>query len=427
MSVLAGAGDVTNVTAVTGIECCEFTYEWTIKNFSQWARRVIKSPIFSSNYGDFEDKWILGIYSDLMYSAGGTILVYAYLNLQSFNNTSQLQTKCKISVNNIQEITNEYEFRQFPETTEWVSCAYDLSNPNRYLPDGDLKVCYLMPTAGGYINISVYLNLQSFNNTSQLQTSCRISINDINETTKEFSVNFSKFPTITKWISCFYNVSNPNQYAANGDLKVCCTIRMSKKPTNNSNGISTFNATPKLGVDLKKLLLNEESADVTIQVGQKSFHAIKGILAVRSPVFAAMFNHKEFKENEKNEVVIEDIDEDVFEEFLHYIYTDESPNIDKMPMELLAVAEKYQVDCLKNICEGVTCRKIDFENVASKFVFSDRYNLEKLNLKCLEFMKRNLRDVMANKTFQAYKKKYPEIFVGVLEELLLSANSVNYN
>ncbi|XP_044010300.1 BTB/POZ and MATH domain-containing protein 4-like [Aphidius gifuensis] len=97
-----------------------------------------------------------------------------------------------------------------------------------------------------------------------------------------------------------------------------------------------------------------------------------------------------------------------------------------MPMELLAAADKYQVDCLKNICEETICKSIDLDNVANLLVRSDRYTLKKLNQKCFEFMKKNLRDVMANKTFQSYKKKYPEIFVGALEELLLSADSVNY-
>ncbi|XP_044010257.1 speckle-type POZ protein-like A [Aphidius gifuensis] len=199
---------------------------------------------------------------------------------------------------------------------------------------------------------------------------------------------------------------------------------MSKKLTDNSAAVSTLNATlnatPQLSLDWKKLLLSEKSADVTIHVGQKTFRVIKGILGARSPVFSAMFDHEQLKENEKNEVIIEDIDEGVFEEFLHYIYTGESPNIDKMPKELLAVADKYQVDCLKNICEEVICKTIIFDNVASIFVFSDRHNLEKLNKKCLEFMKKNLLTVMSNEEFQVQKKKYPELFVGVLEHLLLS-------
>ncbi|XP_044010296.1 speckle-type POZ protein-like B [Aphidius gifuensis] len=194
---------------------------------------------------------------------------------------------------------------------------------------------------------------------------------------------------------------------------------MPKKLENNSNVISSFDAQQQLNVDMKKLLLSEKSADVTIHVGQKSFRAIKAILAVRSPVFAAMFDHEQFKENQKNEVVIDDIDEDVFEELLHCIYTGELSKVNNMPMELLAAAEKYQVDCLKKLCEEIICETINVDNVASILVCSDRYNLEKLNNKCLKFMKENLAAIMSNEKFQVAKKEYPEIFVGVLGELLL--------
>ncbi|XP_044010308.1 speckle-type POZ protein-like [Aphidius gifuensis] len=282
MSGLAGPS---HVTAVTGMECCEFTYEWKIKNFKQSYKKTCESPSFSSHYSDFHDKWIMKIYPNDMANYCGDICIVADLQLQSFNNTSQLQTKCKILIDNKHQITKEHDFSKFPET---ITCSK------------------IIPT-------------------------------------------MKLLETI-------------NEYFRNDELKICCTIRMFKKLTNSS-------ATSQLSEDWKKLLLNKKSSDITIKVGQKSFRAIKGILGVRSPVFAAI----------------------------------------------------YQVDCLKNICEEIICGStIDFDNISSILVCSDRYNLKKLNQKCLEFMKKNLRDVMANKTFQVYKKKYSEIFVGVLEELLLS-------
>ncbi|XP_044010310.1 uncharacterized protein LOC122853965 [Aphidius gifuensis] len=182
MSELAGPS---HVTAVTGMECCEFTYEWTIKNFSQSYKKIIESPSFSSHYGDFDDKWILRIYIDSVSNKRGGISIHilANLQLQSFNNTSQLQTKCKILINDKYEITKEHDFSEFPETM----------NCNKLIP------------RSGF-----------------------------------------------------------------------------------SDAISVFYVRQQLSVDLKKLLLNEKLSDVILRVGQKSFHAIKGILAVRSPVFAAI-------------------------------------------------------------------------------------------------------------------------------------------
>ncbi|XP_044010299.1 speckle-type POZ protein-like [Aphidius gifuensis] len=354
-SMLAGCMELieSNRDYVTDMENCEFTYEWTIRNFREFWYDAIESPIFSSHYADFNDKWILKFYPYEMDDDDQDPSFFSVeLQLKSFNYTS-LKTKCKISIDNKNEITMEHNFCKFGEKITW----------NKYISETDLIV------------------------------------------KKEDRYNRVKH--------------TPKQYNDNNDLKIRCTITMPRKLTNSSGGISSFDAKQQLIKDWKKLLLNEKSADVTIQVGQKSFRAIKGILAVRSPVFAAMFDHEQFKENENNDVVIEDIEEDVFEEFLHYIYTGESLKVGKMPMELLAVAEKYQVNCLKNICEVIICETINVDNVASIVVCSDRYNLKKLHEKCLEFMKKNLQAVISNKTFQVYKKKYPEIFVGVLEHLLI--------
>ncbi|XP_044006010.1 speckle-type POZ protein B-like [Aphidius gifuensis] len=236
-------------------------------------------------------------------------------------------------------------------------------------------------------------------------------------TIKKFNYDYDHFPRENEWMSYIARTTllqSSDKYLQNDELKVSCTMTISKEQKKNPGVISIFNLTPQLSEDLKKLLSNEQSADVTIKVGEKSFRVIKGILAARSPVFAAMFDHEQYKENKNSEVVIEDIEEDVFTEFLHYIYTDDTKNVNKMPMELLEVAEKYQVDRLKNICERIICGTINADNVTSVLIFSDKFNVGQLNKKCLEFIKTNLRAVLSKDSFQAYKKTHPEVFINVL-------------
>ncbi|XP_044010129.1 speckle-type POZ protein-like [Aphidius gifuensis] len=307
---------------VTGMETCEFTYEWTMNDI-KYDPIKIKSPKFSSHYSDFNDEWILEI-----------------------------------------------------DPTSRVIC--------------------------GQLFVPMQLQPTSFNDTSQLQTKYKISVSSKKESTKadESVVEEHNFSDLSKKINWHIGCFGPT-------LK---DVLSDEQFRNYKLKIYYFG----------KLLLNKKLADVTIKVGQKSFRAIKGILGARSPVFSAMFDYEQLKENKNNEVVIEDIEEDVFEEFLHFIYTGKSPKIDKMPMELLAVAEKYQVDCLKHICEKVICESINVDNIAIILVCSDRYNLKKLNEKGLEFMKKNFRRVVSNKTFQVYKKKHPEVFADILEELLLT-------
>ena len=73
--------------------------------------------------------------------------------------------------------------------------------------------------------------------------------------------------------------------------------------------------------------------------------AHKCILAARSPVFKAMFSHKElFKEAavDHAEVTITDVEPDIFDHLINYIYINKIPPLDKEADELLAAADKVR-------------------------------------------------------------------------------------
>ena len=84
-------------------------------------------------------------------------------------------------------------------------------------------------------------------------------------------------------------------------------------------------------------------SDVCLCAGGREFKAHKAILATRSPVFGAMFEH-EMEESRKGRVEISDIDPDVFQELLRFIYTGTTPQLQGMADDLLAAADK--VSCL---------------------------------------------------------------------------------
>ena len=93
------------------------------------------------------------------------------------------------------------------------------------------------------------------------------------------------------------------------------------------------------------------------------------LLAARSPVFSAMYEH-EMVESRKvrdgpfcvrqscpslpsqNRVEISDLDQEVMQEMLAYIYTGKAPNLKKMADSLLSAADK--VLCLE-ICLCLLC------------------------------------------------------------------------
>ena len=65
----------------------------------------------------------------------------------------------------------------------------------------------------------------------------------------------------------------------------------------------------------------------------------KNILAIRSNVFEAMFEH-DCQENQKNRIEIEDLDGKTCGELLRYIYTGKVPKMEEYALELFAAADK---------------------------------------------------------------------------------------
>jgi speckle-type POZ protein len=76
--------------------------------------------------------------------------------------------------------------------------------------------------------------------------------------------------------------------------------------------------------------------------GEREFKLHKAILASRSVVFNAMFEHK-MLEGKNNYVQIDDVYPDVMQEIIRFIYTDQLGSVDKMADLLLAAADKVNI------------------------------------------------------------------------------------
>ena len=112
---------------------------------------------------------------------------------------------------------------------------------------------------------------------------------------------------------------------------------------------------------IDKLRADHTLTDVTLQVKGKFLKAHKLILAATSPVFKVMFQDGT-KEQQSGQVNIEDIDTNVFEEFLRFIYTGDVRHLPEIAEDLLAVADKYQVQSLKYTCIAQMLESLSADN-----------------------------------------------------------------
>lgn len=171
-----------------------------------------------------------------------------------------------------------------------------------------------------------------------------------------------------------------------------------------------------LSKDLASIFENQKLSDVTLSVGQKNLLAHKAILAARSPVFAAMFQH-EMLESEKNRVVIRDVDYEVLSEMLVYIYTGKSPNLNSMSSSLLAAADKYDVSGLKLICQEALCSTIAVDNVVDLLVLADQHYAKQLKLHAIHFINMHAKDVINTSAWKKMILKSPHLFAEAFEAL----------
>lgn len=149
----------------------------------------------------------------------------------------------------------------------------------------------------------------------------------------------------------------------------------------------------RLSDDIGDLFESKKFSDVTLNVSGKEFHAHKAILAARSPVFSAMFEH-DMEENKKNRVEITDVDADVLKEMLRFIYTGRASNLENMADELLAAADKYALERLKVMCEEELCQSLSVDSVSESLVLADLHNADQLKAYSIDFINSHAAEVM---------------------------------
>ncbi|KAL5708712.1 BTB/POZ and MATH domain-containing protein 4 [Ranunculus cassubicifolius] len=207
-------------------------------------------------------------------------------------------------------------------------------------------------------------------------------------------------------------------------LKINCTVGVVVSTIDCSRMHSIQVPESDIGSHFGMLLENEEGSDVVFDVSGEKFHAHKLVLAARSPVFRSEFF--EGMDEDKQEIVITDLEPKVFKAMLHFIYRDtlmedddddivsSSPSCvsstsDTLVSNLLAAADKYDLDRLRLMCESYLCKDISVNSVAKTLALADRHHAMELKAVCLKFAAENLAAVMRSSGFEYLKENCPSL------------------
>ncbi len=167
---------------------------------------------------------------------------------------------------------------------------------------------------------------------------------------------------------------------------------------------------------LDGLFNNMQFSDVNFNIGGREFPAHKSILAARCQYFAAMFKHP-MKENSTNQVKIEDIDPEVFDQLLRFIYTGRVPldKLETMAAGLFIAADKYLMDELKIKCENYLLHQMSPDNCVVLLLHGDLQNPAEYIKKAAKFFRRNPSQVMATDKWKKMKQENPAVMCDIHE------------
>jgi len=157
--------------------------------------------------------------------------------------------------------------------------------------------------------------------------------------------------------------------------------------------------------DAEQMLQNKENTDFQIICKDKTILCHKVILASRSDVFKAMFDHDNMKEASSDVLEIKDFACEVVEELLHYIYTGEVQCKD--PVELYKVADKYLLEELKKWLEAKLCLNVGFANVLESLQLADQCNANKLKMVALTFLATHWKTLKEDEECQEFLQNHP--------------------
>ncbi|XP_065225127.1 speckle-type POZ protein B-like [Planococcus citri] len=289
----------------------------------------------------------------------------------------------------------------------------EILSPDIRAPTTDKYIWYIKLTpngdryesgTGGYISLDVYLSKES----NATQALAKYNILKINHEKKLVpnEIEKSKAEMLQAGKSrywkyfCTKSYSFRKEFLNNDTLSLFIHIKWISEPfkvkvshqcdTSLPAATSDPNLTRccNLSQIWESMLENSKFADVVFTTNGSEYPAHKAVLAVRSPVFAAMFQEKEQKHGKNKNIGIKvtHMSEEVLRAMLRYIYTGKCENLSELADELFIAAVKYDLNELRNICEQTLCKTVSADNAATMLEFAEKHRANGLKSKAMEFI-----------------------------------------
>ncbi|MFH4974245.1 hypothetical protein AB6A40_000954 [Gnathostoma spinigerum] len=159
-------------------------------------------------------------------------------------------------------------------------------------------------------------------------------------------------------------------------------------------------------------------SDCVLECNGQIIPVHKFVLSIHSKVFQAMFSHENVQESKEQRVEIKDADVEAVKMMLRYMYcgnVDVSPD----PEGVLILAERYQMDELKLLCEHKLISRVDKTNVPEMLDLADVYNCDHLKSVVIDTLRANRSFVLSSAAWQVLKSSNPKLVTDVMETIIV--------
>ncbi|KAK0161725.1 hypothetical protein PV327_008143 [Microctonus hyperodae] len=177
---------------------------------------------------------------------------------------------------------------------------------------------------------------------------------------------------------------------------------------------------------LKNFLTVPDFSDTIIVIDEKEILVHKIILAAYSPVFLTMFKSG-MTESSNNRIIVTDIEIEIMEKVVEFMYTgtiNPIPEYDVL-LSIMKVADKYEINNLKILCEQKLSEKMTIKNVFEILEKNSLYGGPLLATNVVYFMIKNKLSIIKSKDFEDFHSRKPELLSQFFIHSIVDANNAN--
>lgn len=137
---------------------------------------------------------------------------------------------------------------------------------------------------------------------------------------------------------------------------------------------------------LRELLNENKLIDCILKIGEKSIPCHRLILSACSPYFRELYFSEEEQESDEKEVVLENLDPNVMEIIVNYMYSAEIDINDNNVQDILVVANRFQIPSVFTVCINFLQKQLSQGNCLAVYRLGLMLNCPRLAIAARDYI-----------------------------------------